>query len=63
MVKILMVQDTKVKEIIKNDIWDTILETLDMGIRFGHGEDAIHIHQSRHLQHSSIPANTNGGGS
>jgi small-conductance mechanosensitive channel len=43
MVKILMVQDYKVKKIIKNDIWDTILETLDMGIRFGNGEDAIHI--------------------
>lgn len=45
-----MVQDNKVKEIIKNDIWDTMPET------------DVHIYQSRPLQHSGIPANTNGGG-
>jgi len=58
-----MVQDNKAKQVVKNDIWDTILETLDMGISFGSGEDAIHIYRSRPLQHSIIPANTNGGGS
>lgn len=40
-----MIQDNaeKVKEIIEQDIWGTIKDFLELGIRFGKGEKEIHI--------------------
>ncbi|SIS88230.1 Mechanosensitive ion channel [Zobellia uliginosa] len=46
MVKVLnMIQDTqsKVEEIIEEDIWGAIKEFLNLGIRFGEGENTINI--------------------
>lgn len=42
---LIMVQDNteKLKEIIEDDIWGTIKEFLELGIRFGSGENAISI--------------------
>ena len=40
-----MIQDpnSKVEEIIKEDIWGTIKDFLDLGIKYGEGEKSIHI--------------------
>lgn len=40
-----MIQDpnSKVEEIIKEDIWGTIKNFLDLGIKYGEGEKSIHI--------------------
>ena len=40
-----MIQDpnSKVEEIIKEDIWGTIKNFLDVGIKYGEGEKSIHI--------------------
>jgi len=43
MVKILIMQDNKVQDILETNIWDSILKVLDMGIHLGHGDNAINI--------------------
>ncbi|WP_243744217.1 mechanosensitive ion channel family protein [Zeaxanthinibacter enoshimensis] len=47
MAKILMVlqdsETSKVKEIIKEDVWSTIKEFLNLGLHLGEGEGSIHI--------------------